>query len=77
MLDMRLRLPELMRQREMRNAYALMKASKGALTITTAVRLFNADGHPKRIDLTTLDTLCDIFNVGPGDLLERDKKRAR
>jgi len=77
MLDMRMRLPDLMRERGMRNAYSLMKASKGALTITTAVRLVDADGRPKRIDMTTLDTLCDIFGVGPGELLERDKAKRK
>jgi DNA-binding Xre family transcriptional regulator len=77
MLDMRLRLPDLMKSRGMHNAYSLMKASRGALTITTAVRLVDSDGKPKRIDMTTLDTLCDIFGVGPGELLERDKPRRK
>jgi DNA-binding Xre family transcriptional regulator len=67
-----MRLPDLMQARGMRNAYSLMKASKGALTITTAVRLVDANGKPKRVDFTTLDTLCDIFGIGPGELLERD-----
>lgn len=75
MFDMRLRLPELMRERGMRSAYALMKASRGEMNITTAARLVAANGHPTRLDMTTLDTLCDIFGVGPGDLLEREKKR--
>jgi DNA-binding Xre family transcriptional regulator len=76
MLDVRLRLPDLMRTFDppMKSAYALMKASKGALTITTAVRLVEANGRPKRLDMATLDTLCDIFDVGPGELLERDKR---
>jgi DNA-binding Xre family transcriptional regulator len=73
MFDMRLKLPELMEARGMKSAYALMKASAGAMNITTAVRLVEAEGKPKRIDMTTLDVLCDIFNVGPGELLERDK----
>ena len=57
----------------MRNAYALMKASRGELTITTATRLVKADGKPKRIDMGTLDVLCRIFAVGDMNaLFERD-----
>lgn len=52
--------------------YALAKASKGAMNETTAKRLI--DG-PKRVDLATLDVLCDVFQCEPGDLWERDKKR--
>jgi DNA-binding Xre family transcriptional regulator len=75
MFDMRLRLPDLMAERGVRTAYALAKASRGAIPITTAARLVEANGRPKRIDLATLDALCDVFGVGPGDLLEREKKR--
>lgn len=77
MLDMRFRLPELMRARGIPTAYALTKASKGAIPITTAHRLVTADGHPKRVDLATLDVLCDVLEVSPGELFERDKPRKR
>lgn len=75
MLDMRLRLPDLMAARGMHTAYALAKASRGEIPITTAARLVESGGRPKRIDMATLDALCDVFGVGPGDLLEREKKR--
>lgn len=77
MLDMRLRLPELMAAKGIGTAYALSKASKGALTITTAQRLIDAAGHPKRIALETLDTLCDVLDVSPAELFERDKPKRR
>lgn len=80
MFDMRLRLPELMATRKpkpLRTAYALAKASNGAISITTAARLVDADNPPARVDLRTLEVLCDIFGVGPGELLERDKKQRR
>jgi DNA-binding Xre family transcriptional regulator len=76
MLDMRLRLPELMKARKMTTAYQLAKASNGRLTVTTAYRIVAANGHPDRIDMRTLDILCDVFGVGPGELLERDRKSA-
>ena len=73
MFVVRLKLPDLMQTAGLRNAYALMKASKGELTITTATRLVKADGKPKRIDMDTLDTLCRIFGVkNMNDLFERD-----
>jgi len=75
MLDMRLRLPELMKARQMRTAYALAKASDFAISITTAARLVDEENPPARVDLRTLEVLCDVFDVGPGELLERDKKR--
>jgi DNA-binding Xre family transcriptional regulator len=75
MLLMRLKLPELMAERKLKNAYALMKASRGDLTITTAVRLVEADGKPKRVDLNTLDTLCRMFDVEDmNDIFVRDDK---
>ena len=57
-----------------RTPYSLAKASKGAINQTTAKRLI--DG-PKRVDLATLDVLCDVFGCEPGDLWERDTKRKR
>jgi hypothetical protein len=77
MLVMRFLLPKLMEAKNLPTAYALERYSKGALPITTATRLVKAGYKPKRIDLDTLDVLCDIFNVGPGELLERDRKPVR
>lgn len=72
MLDMRLLLREWMKRRDIRpTAYALSKASKGAIPVSTATRLLDQESPPKRIDFTTLDTLCDVLNIGPGELLKR------
>lgn len=72
---MRFLLPKLMESKGLPTAYALERYSKGALPITTATRLVKAGWRLKRIDMETLDALCDVFNVGPGELLERDAKR--
>jgi DNA-binding Xre family transcriptional regulator len=73
MYGMRLDLPRYMEKRGLKNAYALMRASSGRLTITTASRLVAANGRPKRVDLATLETLCHMFGAGPGDLLIPDE----
>jgi DNA-binding Xre family transcriptional regulator len=75
MLDMRLRLPELMHRRGLKGAYALAKASRGAIPISTAQRL--VAGAMKRIDFGTLDVLCDVLDADPSELLERDKAKRR
>lgn len=74
MLDMvNLRISYWLEKRHIKaTPYSLAKASKGAINQTTAKRLI--DG-PKRVDLATLDVLCDVFGVEPGELWERDKKR--
>lgn len=75
MLDMRLRIPELMREKKIPTAYALQKRSGGRLSMTNATHLVEKQGNTSRVDMKTLEVLCDIFGVGPGELLERDKKR--
>ena len=77
MLDMRLTLPALMARHGLKTAYSLERFAKGALTMSSAHRLVKADGKPKRVDLATLDTLCDVFGVEPGELWERDTKRRK
>lgn len=73
MLVMRIRIPELMARRKIKTAYALAKASDKSIPITTAQRLVAAKGNVERVDMKTLDALCSVFNVGPGELLERAK----
>lgn len=72
MYGMRLDLPKYMERRGMKNAYALMRASNGRLTITTASRLVASEGRPKRVDLNTLETLCHMFGATPDELLIPD-----
>jgi DNA-binding Xre family transcriptional regulator len=75
MLDMRLRLPELMKAAGFTTAYQLARASAGRISMTKAYRLVESEGRPPRVDMETLEALCDVFNVGPGELLERDKPK--
>lgn len=79
MLFMRFRLPDLMAQHKppVRTAYALAKLSRGAISLTTAHRLVEADGKPARVDLKTLDAICDTLDVEPAVLFERDPKPKR
>jgi DNA-binding Xre family transcriptional regulator len=71
---MRLRLPELMRQRDL-TAYAVSRRSHGRISMSTAYRLARLKGKLHSFDADMLEALCDIFGCAPGDLLERDKKR--
>jgi DNA-binding Xre family transcriptional regulator len=73
MLDMRLRLVELMREHEppLTTAYALAKASGGAIPVTTAHRLLNEKRPPARVDFKTLDAICDTLKCKPSELLAR------
>lgn len=75
MFDMRLRIPELMRASKIPTAYALQKASAGRLSMTNAAHLVERGGNTSRVDMRTLEVLCDIFDVGPGELFEREKKQ--
>lgn len=72
MLDMRLRIPELMERKgsTIRTAYALAKAS--GLSMTNAHHLVNERGRVSRVDMRTLDALCRAFQVKPGELLSQD-----
>jgi DNA-binding Xre family transcriptional regulator len=69
MLDMRLRLPELMKPRGIKTAYQLAQVSKGRINQTTALRLMN---NPARVDMRTLDALCDTLGCKPSELFARD-----
>jgi DNA-binding Xre family transcriptional regulator len=75
MLAMRLRIPELMETHEpepIKTAYKLQQLSRGRLSMTNATHLVEKRGNTSSVRMTTLEVLCDIFGVGPGDLLERD-----
>lgn len=75
MFDVRIRIPELMAARNLTTAYQLSAKSDGRISMTNAYRLVESKGRPARVELDTLDALCDVFGVGPGELLERDKRR--
>lgn len=71
MLDMRLRLPELMARRGM-TAYQVSKASAGRISRSAAYRVVRMNGKLDNFDAEMLEALCDVFGVGPGELLERE-----
>lgn len=73
---LRLRLPELLEEREM-TPYALAKASRGRISMSTAYRLARLRGRVETFDVGVLEALCDVLGVEPGELLEREAKAKR
>jgi DNA-binding Xre family transcriptional regulator len=72
-MQMRLRLPELLAEHKPRlTAYAVAKASQGRISLTTIYRLTRNRGRVANFDGELLEALCDVFGVGPGELLERE-----
>ena len=69
---MRLRIPELMKERGLTTAYALAQFSKGKINMTTAYRLTRQGGKVTMIEMRLLEALCDTFEIEPGMLFERD-----
>jgi len=72
--SMRLRLPELLKARQM-TAYALAQASQGRISMSLAYRMQREGGAFKCLSPDTLDALCEVLQVEPGDLFERTKVR--
>lgn len=71
---MRLRLPELLDERGL-SAYALSKRSGGRISMSTAYRLAKLNGRVQNFDAEMLEALCDVLQVEPGQLMERDKPK--
>jgi hypothetical protein len=70
---MRLRLPELLTEHKPPlTAYAVAKASKNRISLTTIYRLCRAEGRASTFDGELLEALSDVFGVEPGKLLERE-----
>lgn len=75
-MDMRLRLPELFKERGL-TPYAVAKASAGRIDQSTLYRLQRKRGRVEFFSAELLEALCDVLHVSPGELLERDGKRRR
>ena len=73
-MDVRLRLPELLKQHGL-TAYAVSRRSGGRISMSTAYRLVRLDGRVQSFDADMLEALCDVLNVTPGELLERDPRK--
>jgi hypothetical protein len=71
-------LPELLDDRGM-TPYALAKASKGRISMSTAYRITRLRGRLETFDREVLEALSEVLGVGPGELLERalPQKRAK
>jgi hypothetical protein len=70
----RLRLPELLDEKGL-TAYHLAKKSGGRISLSAAYRYVRLGGRIASFDGDVLEAMCDVFDVSPGELLERDKKR--
>ena len=72
----RIRIPELLEKRGI-TPYALAARSEGRISLSTAYRLNRSRGHGHAFDSALLEALCDVLDVEPGELLEREAKRRR
>ena len=52
--------------------YAVAKASKGRITISTIYRLSQNEGRVANFDGELLEAIYDVFRIGPNVLLERE-----
>lgn len=66
---MRLRLPELFKEKGL-TAYEVAKRSNGRLAEASIYRLVRRRGEVTMISAKTVEALCDVLDVGPGDLIE-------
>ncbi len=73
-MDMRIRINELLEERDL-TPYGLAMKSKGRISLSAAHRLAREDGRVKLFNAALLDALCDVLEVDPNTLLERDKKK--
>lgn len=78
-MQVRIRIPELLKAQKPDpwTPYRLSLESKGRISMSTAYRLNRNKGRVKTFDGDLLETLCDVFNLEPGELLERDPKGRR
>ena len=72
----RLRIPELFDERGW-TAYEVAKRSRGRLAERSLYRLVERRGQVESVSAKTVDTLCEVLGVGPGELIEVQKRPAR
>ena len=73
---MRVRIPELLQSKGL-TPYELSKRSGGRISMSTAYRLNRNQGRGHTFDSSLLEALCDVLDVDPGELLEREGKWGR
>ena len=75
-MDMRLRIPELLTEKGI-SPYRLSLKSGDRISMSTAYRLKRERGKLQSFKSDMLDALCDVLEVAPGELWERDTKRRK
>ena len=75
-MRVRIRLPEALDERKL-TAYEVAKRSNGRIIPSTLYRLARSRGAVRFIDSDLLEALCDVLDVEPGELLEREGKKRR
>jgi DNA-binding Xre family transcriptional regulator len=73
---MRLRLPELLKERGL-TPYAVAKASRGRISQSAIHALVRQQGHFERIAARHLEALCDVLQVTPNELIQRTRPGRR
>ncbi len=78
---MRWKLPEILDERGL-TAYrlsAMMRERGYPMTIRGAYRLADPDHDIRRLDLATLNAVCEVLDLKPGELLEHipDKSKRK
>ena len=72
----RLRLPELLEARGL-TPYHLHKTSGGRISLSAAYRYTRLRGKVASFDGEILEALCDVLDLEPGELLEREAPKRR
>jgi len=75
-MDMRLRFPELFTETGV-NPYRLAMDSDKRISLSTAYRLKRERGKLQTYRSAMLDAICDVMDISPGELWERDTKRRK
>jgi DNA-binding Xre family transcriptional regulator len=73
---MRLRIRELLKEKGM-TPYKLARLSEGRISLSTLYRILRADGQAPTFESKLLDAVCDVLEVKPGELLERESASKR
>lgn len=75
-MEMRLRLPELLTEREL-TPYAVAKQSNGRISESTLYRLARDNGRVKLFAADLCDALCDVLGITPAELFEHEPELKR
>lgn len=73
---MRLRIPELFTEKGV-SAYRVAMSSDRRISLSTVYRLKRDEGRLETFRNDMLEALCDVLDVEPGDLFEREKPAPR